>query len=473
MSPASTAHDPDAAKHAERMARARAALDALGDTPPDPDDLGEPILVEGADEVLASITALEATENPVPPRPSVEDLLKGTEFEGFVAPPDPTPPVPSESFPFVTEEEAQVARAAYLARTETDEDVALEVADGAPTTLANGGVFPAGMTFTAFGDNVPEVITATTGSRIVPVGNITWRNAQDAPGPAPTTAPAATPPPPPVATAVATDEPAPRTKRKIGIVGYTGSRRLAPYGDPEWELWGLNNLHLAEDIDPSKFDAWFDLHPRTEIVKDEVHRKWLEGGSAGLPCFVWGDSSGEPPADWPNAVAYPQQHVLDSFPAYFTNSISWMTALAITLLQQRAEDQGLALSDCELGVWGVDMATDSEYAAQRPSCEFFIGIAMGLGLPVQIPESSDLLKAASLYGLETSPMLAKIEERITEITATIQAMSQAHAQHEHEARQLEANINAGRGALDQLGYLKGAWFQPTNAGNSTHESPKA
>ena len=27
--------------------------------------------------------------------------------------------------------------------------------------------------------------------------------------------------------------------------------------------------------------------------------------------------------------------------------------------------------------------------------------------------------------------------------------------------------------FDQLGYLKGAWFQPTNAGNSTHESPKA
>lgn len=470
MSPASTAHDPDAAKHAERMARARAALDALGDTPPDPDDLGEPILVEGADEVLAGVTAPpdDGGWGKVRDLAAEQGLTNGLiRVEGVV---------PSESFPpgpplAVSIDDEPTQKLGFHDGPETDEDVALEVADGAPTTLANGGVFPAGMTFPPFGDNGPEVITATTGTRIVPVGNITWRNAQDAPGPAPTTAPAATPPPPPVTTAVATDEPAPRTKRKIGIVGYTGSRRLAPYGDPEWELWGLNNLHLAEDIDVTKFDAWFDLHPRTDIVKDEVHRRWLEGGSAGLPCFVWGDSNGEPPADWPKAVAFPQQHILESFPPYFTNSISWMTALAITLLQQRADEAGVGLEECELGVWGVDMATDGEYAAQRPSCEFFIGVAMGLGLQVTIPESSDLLKAASLYGLETSPMLAKIDERIHEINLTIQAMSQAHAQHEAEARQLEANINAGRGAIDQLGYLRGVWFQPTNAGNSTHESP--
>lgn len=448
MSPApSTSDRDDAAKLQDRVRRAKASLSQIGGGEPDPEDLGAPIEVEGADEILSSVVA---------------------------------PPAPSTSWP------------AELDAT-LEEAVALEVADGSAATFtATEGVVPAeGWTakeFFTMPATPDQVVTAAGPITIGPgtarqSADFTWRNAQD-PGEvrgialesAEAGAPLEvelTPPPPAVPRETAAADPPKRTKRKIGIIGYTGSRRLAPYGDPEWELWGLNNLHLAEDIDVTKFEAWFDLHPRTEIVKDDVHRGWLEGGSAGLPCFVWGDGNGEPPADWPNAVAYPQQHVLDSFPPYFTNSISWMTALAITILQQRAEEQGLGVEDCELGVWGVDMATDGEYAQQRPSCEFFIGVAMGLGLPVTIPESSDLLKAATLYGLETSPMLAKIQERKAEIQITINAMSQAHAQHEAEARQLEANINAGRGALDQLSYLEGTWFQPTNAGNSTHESPPA
>lgn len=443
MSPApSTSDADDARKLQDRVRRAKAALEQIGGGEPDPEDLGGPIEVEGAEDILAAIGA--------PPRPSVEELLVGTEFEGLVDPPVPSTGFPPAAAP--TEQWGSLDLGSGDHSKDDDEVVAMEVADGAASTLGTGGAVPTGWTMTPF---------AST-------GQITWRNSQDG-GSDFVAAPDLTPPPPTVVSRETV--PTPRTKRKIGIVGYTGSRRLAPYGDPEWELWGLNNLHLAEDIDVTKFDAWFDLHPRTDIVKDEVHRRWLEGGSAGLPCFVWGDSNGEPPADWPKAVAFPQQHILESFPPYFTNSISWMTALAITLLQQRADEAGVGLEECELGVWGVDMATDGEYAAQRPSCEFFIGVAMGLGLQVTIPESSDLLKAASLYGLETSPMLAKIDERIHEINLTIQAMSQAHAQHEAEARQLEANINAGRGAIDQLGYLRGVWFQPTNAGNSTHESP--
>lgn len=445
MSPApSTSDADDARKLQDRVRRAKAALEQIGGGEPDPEDLGGPIEVEGAEDILASIAAPPADEDPVVVGSWEHVKALAAEHGLTNGPIRVEGVVPSTSFP----EGPPLA-----VSVETYEEVVMS---------SKGAVIIP----------TPEVpgltVTASSGMRVT--GDITWRKGQDS-GSEFVAAPDLTPPPPPVVSRETATVETPRTKRKIGIIGYTGSRRLAPYGDPEWELWGLNNLHLAEDIDVTKFDAWFDLHPRTDIVKDEVHRRWLEGGSAGLPCFVWGDSNGEPPADWPKAVAFPQQHILESFPPYFTNSISWMTALAITLLQQRADEAGVGLDECELGVWGVDMATDGEYAAQRPSCEFFIGVAMGLGLQVTIPESSDLLKAASLYGLETSPMLAKIDERIHEINLTIQAMSQAHAQHEAEARQLEANINAGRGAIDQLGYLRGVWFQPTNAGNSTHESP--
>ena len=36
-------------------------------------------------------------------------------------------------------------------------------------------------------------------------------------------------------------------------------------------------------------------------------------------------------------------------------------------------------------VYGVDMAVCGEYEQQRPSCEFFCGIAKGKGIELYIP----------------------------------------------------------------------------------------
>ena len=46
------------------------------------------------------------------------------------------------------------------------------------------------------------------------------------------------------------------------------------------------------------------------------------------------------------------------------------------------------------------MGQDTEYATQRPSCEFFLGICVGYGIPVQIDPVSDLLKTDFLYGYD-------------------------------------------------------------------------
>lgn len=251
----------------------------------------------------------------------------------------------------------------------------------------------------------------------------------------------------------------------VGIVGYTASRLKAPQGDPEWDLWGLNNLHLAPDIDTSKFGAWYDLHDLDTIRSDAPHVEWLEGGADGLPVWVW-----EPQAEWPTSQRFPVEQMLASFPRYFTNSVSWMTAHAIVVLTERATAQGRPLTDCTLGVWGIDMATGGEYAAQRPSCEFFLGVAMGLGIRVELPDSSDLLKAGVLYGAEKPAMLAKIVERKGELAGRMQQLRQEHDQLSAQMRSVEANLNAGQGALDQLTYIEQVWFQPERAANSTHAS---
>jgi hypothetical protein len=43
---------------------------------------------------------------------------------------------------------------------------------------------------------------------------------------------------------------------------------------------------------------------------------------------------------------------------------------------------------------------NTEYHYQRPSCEFALGIAFGLGIKIYIPPQADLLKTVHLYGFE-------------------------------------------------------------------------
>ena len=46
----------------------------------------------------------------------------------------------------------------------------------------------------------------------------------------------------------------------------------------------------------------------------------------------------------------------------------------------------------EIGLWGVDMKAEDEYAYQRPNIEYWLGIAEGKGIKVHIPEASPILK---------------------------------------------------------------------------------
>jgi hypothetical protein len=91
----------------------------------------------------------------------------------------------------------------------------------------------------------------------------------------------------------------------------------------------------------------------------------------------------------PNAHTYDVDGTLAEFGRYFNNSISWMIA-------DVCRDGGVK----NLHLYGVDMAHHTEYSGQRPSCEYMVGVARGLGINVYVPPQSDLLKTRYLYGIE-------------------------------------------------------------------------
>lgn len=261
-----------------------------------------------------------------------------------------------------------------------------------------------------------------------------------------------------------------RPSRKVAIIGYTSSRGEAPYDDPSWEKWGMNNLHKQADIAAKlgTFSRWYNLHDLAELFKpedqggDAAHLGWLQQPH---PFDVWAmdplegithDIDGTEiksyaeRAGMPSLVAFPKAMLLQQFDPYFTNTVSWELA---HLIYEAMLDQSYILSDVAL--YGIDMAIGSEYAAQRPSVEYFLGLLRGLGVELHIPESSDLLKCSEVYGGvdQHSGMRAKIEVRLRELTE-----QKAHV--EQQMQQAQAIHASVCGAIDSFEYMRSVWLPP-------------
>lgn len=192
-----------------------------------------------------------------------------------------------------------------------------------------------------------------------------------------------------------------RPTKKIAIVGFTTSRNQTPWDDPTVEKWICNNLWKFV---PDKWDRLYDLHRHDDIIKDAEHAGYL--ARCTKPVYVF-----EPRPEWPTSVAFPRAEVTDVLGNYFTNSISWMVAHALM--------EGVT----ELAIYGVDMAQGTEYSAQRPSVEYHLGIAGGMGVKVHIPPESDLLHAGTLYGVEDDSWLhTRLRTREAELVAQMAAL---------------------------------------------------
>lgn len=229
---------------------------------------------------------------------------------------------------------------------------------------------------------------------------------------------------------------------KIAIIGTAPGWEAAPFADETWEIWGISRMF---DRIP-RWDAWFELHRTEEIGKSwepgneeveqaqrSVYLEWLRDQTK--PVFVH-----EPTKYAPRAMPFPFEAICDAFPrAYYTNTISWLIAFAILRRPQT------------IGVWGVDMELSSEYGHQRPSCEYWLGMAEGLGIGTVVPERSDLLKARQRYALDRDTgFMAKIR-------AKRDIVKQIDQQSEEAIFERQIAKAGAQGALEMLDYVIQSW----------------
>ena len=173
----------------------------------------------------------------------------------------------------------------------------------------------------------------------------------------------------------------PLPRKKVAIVGFAETSRMeAPFTDPTYEVWGLNELYLAIP----RADRWFEIHAENNIknsFRDPRHWEWLKG--CQIPVYMTRMYK-----EIKACKVYPIDLMIKEFGPIFSSSIAEMLALAI----YEGFDQ--------IEMYGVDMALTKEYGSQKSGVEYLLGVAIGLGIKTYIPMTSDLMKIGFQYGYD-------------------------------------------------------------------------
>jgi len=251
-----------------------------------------------------------------------------------------------------------------------------------------------------------------------------------------------------------------REKDRVYIIGTATTKDIVPWDDKDAEFWGVNNLY-GVPIPNAHYDRWFEIHNiwQDPMRQNKLIRRNLEefrgqkvmdylNGLAKLNCTVYMQKHW--PGLIPMSIPYPLDDVVNFFTSkgltldlcrYITNTISYEIVLAIVL--------GFK----EIGVWGVDMAIGTEYESQRPSCEYWLGVASGLGIKVIIPSQADLLKTRFMYGFEEKQQdlwAEKVEKIRVDMKVKRMNLEHTHAKN-------EATLNQMRGAEQAVEEIKKIW----------------
>ncbi|MDY6844233.1 MAG: hypothetical protein SVW57_09120 [Thermodesulfobacteriota bacterium] len=235
-----------------------------------------------------------------------------------------------------------------------------------------------------------------------------------------------------------------KKSNKLAIVGCSDSRGTTPFEDESFEIWGVNNLfhHIP------RWDKWFEIHRITHNGLNFLRRGELNFRGESVDDYLKGIDKLNCPVymqrEWPEikqSVKYPLKEIIGEFGNYFTNTISYMIALGI---YEKYE---------EIHIYGVDMAVDTEYQWQRPSCEYFIGLAEGRGIKTYLPPESDLIKTRFLYGFEETELTSWNKKMKNMKKAMIERLNKSTKQKEEAYKKEQQYI----GALEAVKEIDKVW----------------
>ncbi len=175
---------------------------------------------------------------------------------------------------------------------------------------------------------------------------------------------------------------------------------LLPHEEAQWELWGCNALwHTAfDEQDQFRADRWFEMHPHFAQSPSDLAS--LQRAPVDVYVLSWRDQS------WvPRAVCYPRQCLAErqDTKASYASTFAYQIALAVW--------QGFST----IRLAGIYMNQGREALSERPNLLYWIGLAEGLGVTVELWTCDpDLVRHPYLYGYHYTEEKAYAEQRCRE-----------------------------------------------------------
>lgn len=177
---------------------------------------------------------------------------------------------------------------------------------------------------------------------------------------------------------------------KVAIVAKGQGAGLAPWSDPDWEIWGLAWVKYPRVdvlVDPHNLDhthdpLWWEEYAFEDMTSAASKELMSQARRVVL-------EKAHP--DYPHSEAFPLAEVAECLGRrYFESTVAYMIGLAIF--------EGWR----HIGLWGVQMGTTLEYIEQRPNIEWLIGLAEGRGIKIELMPGSRLCMShfeAGVYGV--------------------------------------------------------------------------
>lgn len=183
--------------------------------------------------------------------------------------------------------------------------------------------------------------------------------------------------------------------KRVAIVGsHPSSREQAPWDETKIPIWVFNAGAIMDWC--KRADVVFEMHPAGEYTNPMAERSeyWHEFLCKQTIATVYMQDT-DPRV--PSSQKYPFYGVVNKYlknfkrgeevNKYFTSSPCYAIALA------------LYLGYDTIDLYGIEMETNSEYIYQRDGIGLWLGIALGLGVTVNIPQNTTMF-SAPLYGYD-------------------------------------------------------------------------
>lgn len=220
---------------------------------------------------------------------------------------------------------------------------------------------------------------------------------------------------------------------KVAICGCAvQTLALAPFDDPTWEIWAHGASNKPPDPNVKRWDVWWDTHDIDNLRPEfDAHVKWLSEQTKPVYLF-------QPTARIPNARIYDYAKIVEEWgKEHLTSTAAWMMAGCI-----------MGGVD-EIGLFGVEMATNGEYGYQRAGIKAFQTIATKYhGIKVTIPPQSHLAQEKAPYPFsEESPTARWIAEQFKISKQAVESL-------EAQGRKLEIQKAMNVGAEQAFGHIK-------------------